>query len=816
MNNTDRFVSTFGIVPADDDESLIAVVSNAVRSGFAIVLCKPGEKTPLCILSDRDRNKADQAARDEAAAIGDPHFAKRTHACGIFHALTVEWAGDATKVRTKVGTVIRRLVKLYGGVNIGVELGLSRMLVVDLDTAAESDAFKREWLVQLGTATGQVPDMTVKSPGKKDAAGNWIHSDGGHFWFTIPDDVELPTGQEAIRTDSGWVAMWGNHQVLVPPSVRAEGAYRIIGGSMEAPDWLIEKILHEAKSRIDRVVNRGTLPDGSGDIDTWSAMTPWTELLIPDGWQDTGLPDRCSCPIFTAPGPHASPKSATAHDAGCSKYDTSPGHAPLHVWTDNPPDFVQTWISNHSSRTLTKVQYVAARDYEGDVAKALVGLDFNHGSAVAGDITWDADDAEVWAPAAEPVSPAAPEAVSASDPFSDAPAGGEQAETGEGHTEPPTETEGVNAPVEDEDSWKPINLAALRGRKPVLPTFLPRSDRDPENPDDGVCLFYSGRIHSMYGEPESGKSWIMYVEALRVMRDGGTVIIIDFENEAGAVMERFELLGASDKDLSRLDYRNPDATSQGSKWAAGIVQGTYDLCVIDGMTDGMGVFGFKSTDNDDSARFLRQFARPIARKTGAAVVILDHVTKDSGTRGRWAIGGIAKSAGIDGASYVVNVIEPLASGLRGKLEIRVTKDKPGQVRRHAVGFDENRTSAIGSFLLDSTIKPLAASFVPPDDPITVAVPPEDIESDPEVEIWVLKALASSGVDGLSSIRQIMERIKELRTAKSLEPKGFRTEGVITAIDALAEMGQIMRADVPGRGKPRRHMITEEGRARIDE
>jgi len=387
MLGSDTFVSIFGSVPAGDDELLTKIVSNAIRSGLAIVFNHPGEKRPMCILSAVERNRADKKARDEAASIGDPKFGVRKHKCGLDHAVTLRSLtaseefpdGDPKKVATKVGAIIRRLAKANGGVNpnIGVELGLSRMIVVDVDTDAEREGFVADWTAQesdrpnFGTKHW---GMTVRSPGKVNQNGDWVHKNGGHYWFSVPADVELPAGQGALKADSGWVAMWNRHQVLVPPSSRAEGPYELIGSfGGDAPDWVVAKIMHEAQARIDRARNR-ELPDGSADIDQWSAVTPWGDLLEPEGWIDTGLPDRCSCPIWTGPGDHGSPKSATAHDIGCDVYDFSGGHAPIHVWTDNGPDWLQEAIRRTGSKTFTKLSWLAWRDHDGVTRAALSDL----------------------------------------------------------------------------------------------------------------------------------------------------------------------------------------------------------------------------------------------------------------------------------------------------------------------------------------------------------------------------------------------------------------------------------------------------------
>lgn len=73
----------------------------------------------------------------------------------------------------------------------------------------------------------------------------------------------------------------------------------------------------------------------------------------------------------------------------------------------------------------------------------------------------------------------------------------------------------------------------------------------------------------------------------------------------------------------------------------------YDLAVIDGVTEAFAVFGVSSVDNDEVTTWGRQVPRKIAQRTGAAVVVVDHVTKG---RGRFAIGAQAKMSYLTGAS----------------------------------------------------------------------------------------------------------------------------------------------------------------------
>lgn len=371
---TEAFRSIFGSVPAGDEESTVRIVLGGVRAGFSVVLVKPGLKSPMCTLSAQQAKAADTAAREQALAEGRPRPGKARHYCGIGHALFL--TGDPELKAKEEGAItrtVRRVLKQSGGaVNLGVELGRSRMVVVDVDTAEENAAFLADRIDAEGPEAAR-QTYTVQSPGARNAAGELVHSDGGHYWFTVPEGVTLPDGADgALKTPTGWTVMWNNRQVLVPPSSRPEGPYRMVGAASPAPAWITDLITAGAAAKLDRKVSQADrIFDIDDPIDRWSAETPWSELLDPDDWTDTGLVDNCSCPIWTAPGDHSSPKSATAHELGCSIWDSSTGWAPLRVWTDSPP----SWLTG-AGRNITKLRYVALRDHDGvdRLAMSALGL----------------------------------------------------------------------------------------------------------------------------------------------------------------------------------------------------------------------------------------------------------------------------------------------------------------------------------------------------------------------------------------------------------------------------------------------------------
>lgn len=374
----DTFTSLFGTPRPGELDVLAGLVRAALREGYAVVLNEPGTKKPLCTLSANARKAADREVQDDAAERGEPGALHLRHACGVYHALT---EGDTAKVTG----LINRVTKQYGAPpNIGLEPGRSRLLVADMDTAEQRDAFLAWWARE---DAASLPDpatlYTVRSPGAQRDDGSWAHSNGGHTWFTLPEGLTLPTStadgsrvaRGVLTDDGGWSLIWSGLQVLVPPSVRKEGAYQLVGSPRPAPRFLLERIEQETVLRVERErlrLERRADREQSGEldpVDVWAAGMPWSALLEARGWHPTGRVDTCSCPTWTAPGPHGSPKSATAHDEGCAVFDTADGHAPLHVWTDNPPDYLVA-----APRTITKLTHEAYADHDGQESAAVVAL----------------------------------------------------------------------------------------------------------------------------------------------------------------------------------------------------------------------------------------------------------------------------------------------------------------------------------------------------------------------------------------------------------------------------------------------------------
>jgi hypothetical protein len=251
-------------------------------------------------------------------------------------------------------------------------------------------------------------------------------------------------------------------------------------------------------------------------------------------------------------------------------------------------------------------------------------------------------------------------------------------------------------------TWTPVDLAGhLDGtHEPTRPTLMSRTD--------GECLLYAGLVHSVHGESESGKSLVLQLLAADLVNAGQPVLYLDFESDPAAVTDRMLQLGAQ-PDALRAHFRyvqpetRPDATRGDAAAVTALLADRYTLAVVDGVTDALSVHGGATKENDDITAWMRAVPKRIAADTGAAVVLVDHVTKSTEERGRFAIGGQAKMAGLTGAAYTVVPVEPLGRGMRGVITLRIGKDRPGGIRPHSGPWRKtDRTQEAARVIIDAT------------------------------------------------------------------------------------------------------------------
>jgi hypothetical protein len=472
-----------------------------------------------------------------------------------------------------------------------------------------------------------------------------------------------------------------------------------------------ESIAQEVSNKVDGILSAG---------DDYNSRTTWDEILIPLGWSK--VYNKGEATVWRRPG----------KNEGISATTNFNGNNKLFVFS--------TSTVFDSETSYSKFAAYAHLHHHGNFKNAAADLR-NQGYGAQGLNSFDLSNALMPSNQLMPY-----ENVGTS--------------------------EASRAGVDEESSWKPIALKDYYDGLFATPiaTMLKRTD--------GNGLIYTGRVHSIYGESESGKSWVAQIASAECLKSDKKVIYIDFESDAVDIVNRLKSLGVSRANLLQyFTYIRPDGPRDADDpyWQAILESGSAELIIIDGVTESLTMWGGETKDNDAITRWMRIFPRTVATASGAAVVLIDHITKNAETRGRFAIGGQAKLATIDGAAYLVEPLEALAPGRVGSLTMRVTKDRPGYIRKIAgMWRKSDRTQEAAVLMIDST-RPLMQYA------ITVPMIEDELEANKEfkkskeiVEFihnhpGCTRRLIQEGVQG--SKDAIGERISDLITGGWIANKG---------------------------------------------
>lgn len=241
MFGTSTLTSIMGSAPAPDAET--PVIKNYARmlarhAGMHLLLIQPGTKIPADM-----RNKKERDADAEAGKRAGVYLA--TNETRVLDKYIGRYRKNAPARPSKVNPAG------YGEdceVSMAVALGPSRLVVIDADTPSEVAALKQYWMQAQGIPDEEVPHMTVSTPGQTNEAGERIHSEGGHWYFTLPEGFEIDpiTVPSAIAVTVEGVGQFtiksGSSYVLIPPTKREGRSYEMLAPDMQAPLWLLQLI----------------------------------------------------------------------------------------------------------------------------------------------------------------------------------------------------------------------------------------------------------------------------------------------------------------------------------------------------------------------------------------------------------------------------------------------------------------------------------------------------------------------------------------------------------------------------------------------
>lgn len=265
--------------------------------------------------------------------------------------------------------------------------------------------------------------------------------------------------------------------------------------------------------------------------------------------------------------------------------------------------------------------------------------------------------------------------------------------------------------------WSPIPDIVTGNWRAPRPGLVSRSD--------GQRLLYPGEIHWLSGEPGAGKGWIASFFAKQVMEAGGIVAYLDYESTADAIVERMRLLGLADETISRYLWHASWGTFDDLEPRM-IEDGWPSLVVVDAVAGAMALQDLDPDNNSATERFVQSLLRPLAlglhwsddTKPGAAVLAIDHVTKATDSRGRWAIGAQRK-LGATSVAYLAKAVRPIEPGRTdGLVQVSLAKDRNGHIQAASVGT--KMPKLVGGFHVDAACADglIRCEFRPAEEPVS--------------------------------------------------------------------------------------------------
>jgi hypothetical protein len=264
--------------------------------------------------------------------------------------------------------------------------------------------------------------------------------------------------------------------------------------------------------------------------------------------------------------------------------------------------------------------------------------------------------------------------------------------------------------VKPGDSWVPVDLAAVLAGTYETPQPTVGTVDGAE-----VCLFYPGRINSVFGDSGSGKSWLLAFVISQTIQAGRDAVVIDYEDSPLALAARLQQVGLSKESIiQHLVYISPR-----ERWYEGIstehlekaVKGRQvAIAVIDSTGEGMAQDGVNPNADEEVARWFQGAARTLAN-FGAAVVLIDHVvkSKESGRNAEFASGSHRKRAAINGAAYYLEAIVSPSRESDGLLKLVTRKDRFGWRKHGSVAAEVKMVNGEDGSVAMSALQPTAVT-----------------------------------------------------------------------------------------------------------
>jgi KaiC/GvpD/RAD55 family RecA-like ATPase len=112
--------------------------------------------------------------------------------------------------------------------------------------------------------------------------------------------------------------------------------------------------------------------------------------------------------------------------------------------------------------------------------------------------------------------------------------------------------------------------------------------------EDGNNILYAGKVNALFGESESGKTWVALEAVRQELAKGNCVFYIDFEDSARGIFNRLKTLNCDMDRLKSFKYANPDeplGDGIGEIMKTEIGKYLPTLIVVDGVNAAMNLLG---------------------------------------------------------------------------------------------------------------------------------------------------------------------------------------------------------------------------------
>lgn len=304
--------------------------------------------------------------------------------------------------------------------------------------------------------------------------------------------------------------------------------------------------------------------------------------------------------------------------------------------------------------------------------------------------------------------------------------------------------------------------ALLDGTRPEPPTpVLGRRT-------DGHHLFYAGQVNWVFGDPESGKTWLCQACLVEALKGGRAGLIIDLDhNGPEATVSRLLDLGAPEsalRDPDRFRYCEPEDRTEVRQVIEDAQLWRPAVAIVDSVGELLPLYGSSSNSADDFTSTHAFVLKPLA-KAGAAVLAVDHLAKNADSRAVGPGGTAAKRRAIGGVSIRVKTKQPFTPGHGGSATLVVNKDRHGGLRAHCPVGD--REPIAGTFkLLAFNDGVLEWAIYPPADGER-----NDDESAPQADIAEVAALDPPP----ATVNDLQSRLKWRRQRASNALRAWREQ-----------------------------------------